>query len=304
MTKTFSALACALALGLSGAAFAQETPAAAPAASPAPVEEVVVTAQRTEDAVRAFVADLSVSVRGSDQLARWDRKICPGVSGLKPQYARPVLDRIAQRAFEVGLDVDEPGCKANILILVTPNADEVTKKIVDSNRDVLGWHAQRGQVSQGRDGLREFIASDAPVRWWHVAGVASNDGVRAGDSHTGDAAAVRIDGGSRIHRATRVDFGGAFIVVDANRIAGLPLGALADYLSMVGLAQLTPETDTSAFPSILNIFNGVAGGPPADVRLTAWDMSYLRGLYTTKRDLTADSQRGDIVNTMVRSLAQ
>lgn len=303
MTKTFSALACALALGFAAPASAQE-PSAAPAATPAPVEEVVVTAQRTEDIVRAFVADLSVSVRGSDQLARWDRSICPGISGLKPQYARPVLDRIAQRAYEIGLDVGTPGCKANVLILVTPNADEVTKKIVDSNRDVLGWHAQRGQVSQGRDGLREFIASDAPVRWWHVASVTSNDGVRVGDTHTGEASAVVVDGASRIHRPTRVDFGGAFIVVDANRISGLPLGALADYLAMVGLAQLTPETDTAAYPSILNIFNGVAGGPPAHVTLTDWDMSYLRGLYAAKRDLTADSQRGDIVNSMVRSLSQ
>lgn len=314
MTRTFSALACALALGLTSAAFAQETPApatappAAPAAAPTAVpvseEEVVVVGQRLEDSIRSFVGDVSVSVRGTNQLARWDRKICPGISGLKSQFARPVLDRMAQRAYQIGLDVGEPGCKANILILVTPDADEVSKKVVEENRVALGWHAQRGQVTQGRDGLREFIASDAPVRWWHVAAVTTAAGGSAGDSHTGDASSVRVENVSRIHRDTRVDFNGAFIVVDAKRIAGLPLGALADYLSMVALAQISPDTDTTAFPSILNMFNGVIGGAPAHTTLSDWDMAYLRGLYIAKRDLTADSQRNDITGTMVRSLSR
>jgi len=297
MTRTFAALACALAIGLTGTAHADQ-------ASTAPVEEVVVTGQRMEDVVRSFVSDISVSVRGANQLARWDRRICPGISGIKAQYARPVLDRMAQRAFEIGLDVGEPGCKANILILVTPDADAVSQRVVEDNRQILGWHAQRGQVTQGRDGLRDFMASDAPVRWWHVASVTTATGASAGDSHTGDASSVRVENVSRIHRDTRIDFNGAFIIVDANRIAGLPLGALADYLSMVALAQLSPETDTSAFPTILNMFNGVAGGQPAHATLTDWDLAYLRGLYVAKRDLTAESQRGDIVNTMVRSLAK
>lgn len=291
----FAALACALSLTAPGLAAGQERP-------PAAEEEVVVVGQRTEDAVRAFVADIAVSVRGANQLARWDRRICPGISGMKSQYARPVLDRIAQHAFEIGLDVGEPGCKANVLILVTPTPDAVTKEMVDNNRDVLGWHAQRGQVSEGRDGLRAFMDSDAPVRWWHVSTETNSDGASVGDSATGDAQAMRVDGASRIHHPTRVDFGGAFIVVDSNRISGLPLGALADYLAMVALAQIDSETDTSEFPTILNVFNGIVGGTPAFSALTDWDLAYLRGLYTVQRTSTAQSQQEDIVHSMTRTV--
>ncbi len=292
------ALSIALALAMvivAPVARAQEQP-------PAAEEEVVVVGQRTEEIVRAFVAEIALSARGANQLARWDRRICPGISGIKAQYARPVLDRIAQHAYEIGLDVGEPGCKANVLVLVTPTPDELTRQIVDSNRDVLGWHAQRGQVSEGRDGLRAFIDSDAPVRWWHVSNATNSDGASVGDSSTGDAQAIRVDGASRIHRPTRIDFGGAFIVVDANRIGGLPLGALADYLSMVALAQIDPDTDTSEYPTILNIFNGIVGGAPAFTTLTEWDLGYLRGLYAVQRSSDTQSQQADIVNQITRSI--
>lgn len=289
------ALSAALLLATPGMARAQNAP-------PAPEAEVVVTAQRTEDLVRTFVAEIAVAARGANQLARWDRRICPGLSGMKARYARPVLDRIAQHAYEVGLDVGEPGCKPNVLVLVTTTPDEITAQMVESNRDVLGWHAQRGQVTEGRDGLRAFIDSDAPVRWWHVSNATNSDGASVGDSATGDAQAMRVDGASRIHRPTRIDFGGAFIVVDANRISGLPLGALADYLSMVALAQLDPDTETSEFPTILNIFNGLVGGTPAFSTLTDWDLGYLRGLYAVQRSGDAQSQQEDIVNQMTRSI--
>lgn len=289
------ALSAALLLATPGMAHAQN-------ASPAPEAEVVVTAQRTEDVVRTFVDEIAVAARGANQLARWDRRICPGLSGMKARYARPVLDRIAQHAYEVGLDVGEPGCKPNVLVLVTTTPDELTAQMVESNRDVLGWHAQRGQVTEGRDGLRAFIDSDAPVRWWHVSNATNSDGASVGDSATGDAQSMRVDGASRIHRPTRIDFGGAFIVVDANRISGLPLGALADYLSMVALAQLDPDTETSEFPTILNIFNGLVGGTPAFSTLTDWDLGYLRGLYAVQRSGDAQSQQEDIVNQMTRSI--
>jgi hypothetical protein len=61
-------------------------------------EEVVVTGQRTEEVVRAFVNEISVEMGRTDQLARWDRRICPGVAGLRGRYAQFLIDRMAQRA--------------------------------------------------------------------------------------------------------------------------------------------------------------------------------------------------------------
>lgn len=287
--------------------FALSTPAAfaqAPQPAATPLErEVVVTAGSQEDAVRAFVGDVAQEVRGENQLARWDRRICPGFSGLKPAMARAMIDRIARRAFEVGLDVGAPGCKANIFIAVTMDAQALTKDLVDNNREVLGYHSGRGRRTMGRDALMAFVASDAPVRWWHVSDTVTAKGQSTSETVSGDAPTVSVDEVSRISRSTRLDFAGVVVVVDARRIDGLPLSGLADYVAMVSLAQLDPRTDTSRFPTILNLFAG--GGDPAvapPTTLTAWDLAYLRGLYEAPRDARAERQQVSIAQTMTRSL--
>ena len=71
-------------------------PISAIAQEPESEESVVVTGRRTEDAVRDFVGAMSVTPQGNDQLARWDRRICPGVAGLRTRYAQFMIDRLAQ----------------------------------------------------------------------------------------------------------------------------------------------------------------------------------------------------------------
>lgn len=292
--------ASAFALLLQGAAHAQQAQGVTTTE-----QEIVVTAERTEEAVRAFVGEVAVAVRGENQIARWDGRICPGISGLKGRFARPVIDRIAQRAIEVGLDVGEPGCKANILILVTMNADQVTKEVLDNNRDAFGYYSTRGVRTQGRDALNAFVNSDAPVRWWHVSKTITDHGMEVGDDATGDAPTVAVSGASRINRNTRLDFGAVFIVVDATRLDGLSFAGLADYLAMASLAQLAPQTDTSAYPTVLNLFAGPAPDATTPATMTPWDMAYLRGLYSTARvTANAGAQQNDIATSMNRALTK
>ncbi len=54
--------------------------------------------------------------------------------------------------------------------------------------------------------------------------------------------------------------------------------ALADYLAFVALAQIDPEADTSAYDSVLNLFDR---DDPAE-GLTGWDRAYLEGLYSSE----------------------
>ena len=62
----------------------------------------------------------------------------------------------------------------------------------------------------------------------------------------------------------------------ANRIADV----LTDHdIAMVSLAQIDPDADTSAYASILNVFND----PDAADSLTQWDTAYLAGLYDAER---------------------
>jgi hypothetical protein len=70
-------------------------------------------------------------------------------------------------------------------------------------------------------------------------------------------------------------------VVDARQTAGLSLAQVSDYLAFVTLADVDPEANLSAFPSILNLFN-----PQAEhlAGLSDWDVAFLDGLYSTRLD--------------------
>src|SRR5262249_2140311 len=108
-------------LALAGVAHA--APAQPPPVPPdnRSADEVTVTGNVSEDVLRSFVEEIDTEARHTRQLSRWDRSICPGIAGVQPAYAQLMLDRIAQRAVDVGLRVGAPGCKANVLILVTPD---------------------------------------------------------------------------------------------------------------------------------------------------------------------------------------
>jgi hypothetical protein len=282
--------------------------AAAQGPTPESARDIIVTGQRTEEAILNFVDQLAITARGTDQVARWDQRICPGVAGLKTRYAQALIDRMAQRAFDVGIDVGEPGCRANVLIVVSMDPDAVAEDLFENHRDALGYHQERGETTLGREALRAFVASDAPVRWWHVGRTHTQSGEPI--LETNDPSAkfgtapfiIRFGGASRLNHTYRQDFSGAFIVVDARRMneIDVDLNAIADYVTMITLAQVDPNAETSAHPTILNLF--ASGTQPRE--LTEWDVSYLRGLYAADRDAIGSAQQGDIARTMNRELRQ
>jgi hypothetical protein len=236
------------------------------------VEGVVVTAPRPE-VIRSFVEQLSVEATGVDQLGRWDRKICPGVTGAKPKYAQLINDRIAMAAYSVGLDVGEPGCRANILIVLTDDGNKVARELVTNYPRVMDKHGEAH--TRGRRALKEFVETPRPVRWWHVSQTVTADGMpvqRGGE--------VAVRGGGRVSRNVRQDFHHQIIIVDVARGGPKPLAALADYVAMVALAQIDPKARTERFETILNLFAN-ADAPTA---LTEWDRRYLKGLYEASRE--------------------
>ena len=275
---------------------------AAQEAAPTPDDPIVVTGQRTREAIRSFVRQMAAAARSENQLARWDRKICPGVAGLQARYAQFLIDRMAQRAFAVDLDVGEPNCRANILIVVTPDAAATTRELVENNRDALGYYYERGRRTLGRRAFAAFENSTAPVRWWHVNHTVTRDGERVGETADASAPVTRLTGNaSRLSRTSHQDIGAVYIIVDAQQVRGIAFESLADYLAMAALSQLDPAADTSPYPTILNLF---AHAPDGAVAMTDWDLAYLRGLYSATRDAaTASRQEGEIARTMDRTLA-
>jgi len=300
------------AMAAAAALFLQTQSAAGQQMSAHGGDEIVVTGERMRTILHDFVADISATPSDENQIARWDHRVCTGVFGMtNREQAQFVADRIAQRAFSVGLDAGAPGCRANIVIFITPDANALSHTLATEYRSLLAVHHDNNTHTRGLDALDSFASSTRPVRWWHVSDTVSQDGFRMnpaddhgafhGDMSMGMGAQVRVFSPSRLRQAVRQDFSRVIIVVDARQAAGHRLDGLADYLAMVSLAQLQPSIETASYPSVLNLFSddrSVTG-------MTSWDIAYLDGLYHAPRNANSSrEQEGRIADRMGRTLNQ
>jgi hypothetical protein len=260
---------------------------AAPNAVGQPNDRSTITVQGRQEAVQNFVSAISVESGAENQLARWDQRVCPSVTGLSAAHGQAIADHIAAHALRVGLGVGEPGCRANILVYVSNNSDRLTRELVANDPMLFAQLEETSLNTRGRDALTDFTNAPRPVRWWHVARTVAADGF---DAYQGSNSPVVHDthpagmtapgGASRIARYTRQDFSRVVVIIDSRRIGGTPVGALGEYVAMVALAQINPSADTAEYPSILNLFHDGANRQTA---MTDWDEAYLARLYGASR---------------------
>ncbi|MBC7769099.1 MAG: hypothetical protein H7124_09965 [Phycisphaerales bacterium] len=261
-------------------------------------EAIVVTGQ-TPERVQQFVDSVSAASPMAEQLPRWDTSICTSLAGLPRRQAEFIADRVAQRAMAVGIEPGEAGCQANVSVIFTQDSDEVAQRMFDQDRQMFAYYQETNVSTLGQSAFNQFLRSTSPVRWWHVSHTVTADGLSlAGDSSSGglENAPTQRASGTRLRSETREDLRRAIIIVDARRVGAAQLAALADYISMVALAQVDPAADTSGFPSILNLF--AQGGEPV-TELTQWDLAYLDGLYNvTRAAASAQQQEREIARHM------
>jgi hypothetical protein len=292
-----------LLISLAAAAALAFQPAPAPAQPPpsdeATVSGLVISAPPLDEkkAIESFVETIAAD-SGNGRIARWDRKVCPGVAGVKPEYAQLVADRMAALSLKVGLEPGEPGCKVNVLVLFTADADASVQRAMKSTPQAFSRYDL--EMTSGRKALRQFMNSDAPVRWWHVTHRVTEDGTRY---NSGDQVQVYSTG--RISSRTRDDFDRAIVVVDAKRVGQVRFAALADYIAFVSLAQIDPQAEPKTGSSILNLFADKSLGIEPSDGLTSWDIAYLTGVYEARRDTrNSDGQKRDITRTMGKELKE
>lgn len=282
---------------------------AAVAQTPNQDSDIVVTAP-TRDQAQSFVTRLSTAPPSVDQMGRWDDDICIGVAGLPARQGQFIADRVAQRAYALGLAPGEPGCAPNVSIVVAPDAGAAAQRMFEQNESLFAYRYETGVATLGQEAFSRFLNADRPVRWWHVTRTMSADGepigsggVTPGMTNGGfDGAQTVRSNGSMLRQATRQDFSRVVIIIDGRRAASVQLAALADYVAMVALAQINPDADTSGFPTVLNLFS--AGNGTAPSALTAWDLAYLDALYKADRDASSvTQQQADMARRMVRDRA-
>jgi hypothetical protein len=144
------------------------------------------------------------------------------------------------------------------------------------------WWAEEPRLferERGVQGVERMIRTDRAVRVWHNACNAPPSLART----------YRLNAqwhcdtgtlGSRITRAAVRSIYSAIVVVDFRRIEGLTWGQVADYVAMVGLAQLQADAETGAVPTVLSLFED-----DDDARakaLTVWDQAFLKSVYASR----------------------
>lgn len=274
--------------------------AAQPAESPSDdvttVEGVTVrAAPRT--VISEFVRDIAATTRDG-KLARWNKTICPATIGVDARYGQYINDRVALAAIDSGLRVAEPGCKPDILILVTDDSDTLVRAMATDHREMFGLTPFFADPlnSPGADAFKRFVDSQEPVRWWHVARKVPADG----RTFMPDDLSIRVEP-SRLRAVMRQDFAFVMIVVDTKRAHGASLQAISDYVAMVALAQIEENVVVGEVSSILNIFHDRDQGRTPVGELTDWDKAFLKGLYTARLDAPdGATQRNSIVTRIER----
>lgn len=262
---------------LAALALHQEPPPAAPQ-DPPPValEDVVVEARRLEELTREFVDEVSAPPRRRG-LARWRTGVCVGVTGIRQDIAQALADHVSRVALEYGLRPGDPGCSANVLIVFAEDGRALADEMVERRRRV--FHLGVGGLDRGNVALADFRESDRPVRWWHVSVPINAETGDIAIRMPGDVGPTMVKGEGRVNRGrlVRDELNKVIIVVDGEKVAGVGLPQLGDYLSMVALAQVDPDGDTGGFATILNLFDDPEGSPG----LSDWDRAYLDGLYSS-----------------------
>jgi len=304
------ALALAALLAVAPMQDVPQTAPSAAAAEPVDLGEVEVTGRTLDDMIRSFVTEVAEPNRRRG-IARWADRLCVGVVNLRAEPAQYIVDRVSTVAEDLGLRTGAPGCAPNVVVIASAEADNLAGQLVRERR--RGLRMGGAGMDRGGAALRDFAASDQPVRWWQVSiPVDADTGARAirlpgeckgscdamGNNPGDYAPTTSIFAASRLSNEIVDELLRTVVILDMEQVGGVSAQQLADYVAMITLAQIDPEADTSGYATILNLFQS----PDAAGGLTDWGSAYLSGLYDaerTRRNLRAG--RMEIADSIHRS---
>jgi hypothetical protein len=249
---------------------------AASASAQTSLEGIAVESSRRNPRINEQVSEFVTSVALPSQhesLARWSVPVCVFAAGVVPSEGEFVRRRIERVASEAGVAVGAPDCRANFVVVLSTDPQAFLKD----------WWAEEPTLftrARGLGGVERMIRTDQPVRVWHNACSAAPALARNFRLNVTWDCDNNGTLGSRITRATVRSIYSVIVVVDFWKIEGLTFGQVADYVAMVGLAQLRAEPQPGAVPSILGLFQ--EGGDERAKALTVWDQAFLKSIYASR----------------------
>ena len=313
-------LSLTLSLSITGLSSAAQPPVEA---SPAPTSQgqagpdtVTVQASRERKELQRevdhFVFAMSVRYL-NDALSRWNRPVCPLVAGLPREQGEFVLARLSQIATQSKAPLADEHCKANFYVVVTREPEALLK----------AWHARDPNMYMTRNGwghVRNFLDTPRPVRVWYNNEFRSSDGTALSADSVAAALAGGLPGmagtslgmqlalanipsstvptGTRLRRGAVQTLSSVIVVVDARRVENLQLVQVADYIGLVGLAEVNLDADVGSAPSITKLFRDA---PDAPQGLSSFDQAFLAALY--RADQPSVMQESAMKRIMLEGIA-
>ena len=260
-----ASLAAAIAIPTAAFGGAQEPPVVA-------VDPLVVKGANRATTMSYVRAVTQLSPSG--QVSKRPSRLCPFVAGGGREVNRYVLGRLQQVAAETGLAFQDRKCHPNMLILFSREPEVL-----------LSEARKRGKINYNgvqMPRVDRFKTSTSPVRWLSRTDEIAVYGEAPAGGVGSNIREYRAPG-SRIVQPTVSVLYHSLVVIDAKKADGVGVAALADYVSMVTLADIKPDA-APAQSSILNLFSGAdrARG------LTVSDRAYLHAVYKLRSNIGAD----------------
>jgi len=250
-------------------------------------DTIIVTGQGEPVTIRAIERQArDIAVRQGNvydvPLARFEDRLCPGVTGLTPDVAALIIDRVRANARMLDVRVQDDGCAPNFVIVFTPDGAALMRRLMDENPQNFQY------LDQGK---KDDILEPGPVHVWTSVEPRTLTGMpiaQVRDLTRPPTMSVHA-AHTRIYTTTRRDITAVMIAFDNDAVRDLSVGQLADYATMRGLAQTRPVAGM-AVDSILSLFDSDA--PPQ--RFTNFDLAYLRALYADLPNLPAVVKLGNV----------
>ncbi|WP_271078316.1 hypothetical protein [Aurantiacibacter sp. MUD61] len=274
------------------------TLAAAAAIAPAahaqdadPNQDIIVEGEGLEEPgmVRDLVQELSDTNRSDVPATRFFDALCLSVSGLNDAGNAYVLQRMEDNARSIGLRVQEPGCRANALVLIHDAPADLVEQIIEDVPHLL--------PRETRLHVRRQLADGDQVLLWHNEEDRNQGGRRNGthDTMPGD---DQVGGSLNVQASINVNSWpsrnalafsrgvvSAAIIFDGEIVEGMVIERLADYATMRLLApQLLPLDGVEPEPASIVAPFPEEGGPD---QLTRFDQAYLSALYSMRPNAPA-----------------
>jgi len=294
--------------------------AGAAGAQPSRTESVTVTGTREREMLDSFVHSFAAPTRMTGKLARWEDGICPIVAGLRPQFTTYIASRMKEVAVQVGAPVNERArCRPNIEVAFTDAPQLFIDKVRAINPVLLGYYDNEAQS-------KALATVTPPIQAWYTTQTKDLRGKGEVDRARRQGMTVEMpmpppcmgkctftitypdahaweSTGSRLGDGLRSSFYHVIIVVEPTKLVEQEMGALADHIAMVALAQIPAPENCRPLPSIVNLLAKDCAAGPANA-LTASDLGYLRGLYKISAARTLGVQESEIAYRMEQGLKE